>query len=76
MNRGVSDRLVVFHDQIWFVEVKRPGGKLTKLQESFRQFIESLNLDYFLVNSIDQINIFLMKVEEASRDKSSKTKDI
>ena len=34
-NRGVADRLVVLPDQIWFVEVKQEGGRLTALQALF-----------------------------------------
>jgi hypothetical protein len=34
-NRGVADRLVVLPGQIWFVEVKQEGGRLTALQALF-----------------------------------------
>ena len=78
MNRGVSDRLIVFPGQVWFVEVKRPGGQLTALQKSFRTLIrDKLKLNYFLVNDELTIEVFLNKVKERTRnDKSTKAKNI
>lgn len=48
--RGVADRLVVMPGRIWFVELKRPGGKLTPLQERFRDRMLQL-LQYHVVLS-------------------------
>ena len=66
MNRGVSDRLVVFPGQVWFVEVKRTHGKLTPLQQVFKDFIKGLKLNYFVIYGKGDINNFL----EVVRDKS------
>ena len=63
MNRGVSDRLVVFPGQIWFVEIKRDKGKLTPLQEDFERHIKSLNLNHFVVYGIKGIQEFMEKVK-------------
>ena len=70
MNRGVSDRLVVFPGQVWFVEVKRKSGKLTPLQEHFRQFIKDFRLNHYTVYGTEQIQDFLNKVKEAENDNS------
>ena len=32
-NRGVPDRIFIYQGRIAFVEFKRPGGKVTRLQE-------------------------------------------
>jgi hypothetical protein len=31
--RGVPDRIVIVNRTVWFIEVKRPGGVLSPLQE-------------------------------------------
>lgn len=58
-NAGVPDRLVLIPGgTVWFVELKRPGGKLRPLQEIWRGRIEGLNGNYRLVQSekdIDQL---------------------
>ncbi len=65
MNRGVSDRLVVYPGQVWFVEIKREGGKLTPLQMEFRTFIQSLGLNHFPVVGKEGITKFLEEVYNA-----------
>lgn len=58
-NAGVPDRLVLVPGgTVWFVELKRPGGKLRPLQEIWRDRIEGLNGNYRLIQSekdIDQL---------------------
>ncbi len=58
-NAGVPDRLVLVPGgTVWFVELKRPGGKLRPLQEIWRDRIEGLKGNYRLVQSekdIDQL---------------------
>ena len=63
MNRGVSDRLVVFPNQVWFVEIKRKSGKLTPLQVKFKEFILNLNLNHFVVYGKEDIDKFLNKAK-------------
>ena len=48
-NRGVTDRIVIFPGQVWFVEIKRESGKMTKLQKGFQYLIESFHLNHFTV---------------------------
>ncbi len=70
MNRGVSDRIVVFPGQVWFVEVKRKSGKLSPLQGKFKDFINFLNLNHFVVYGVDDIPNFLGAVNAKSRRKT------
>lgn len=73
MNRSVTDRLVIFPGQVWFVEIKRSSGKLTVLQKSFRQKIKNFNLNYFLVRDNKTMQDFF---KEVFYDRSPKIKDI
>lgn len=63
MNRGVTDRIVVFPGQVWFVEIKRKTGKLSPLQIEFRDFIKGLFLNHFVVYGIEDIPKFLQEVK-------------
>ena len=63
-NRGVSDRLVVFPGQVWFVEVKRDGGKMSPLQIVFQTFIKTLGLNHFVVYGKEGIIKFLEEVDK------------
>lgn len=74
MNRGVSDRIVVFPGQVWFVEVKRSSGKLTPLQEDFADFITGMKLNHFVVYGIEDIQKFLQEVKR--NDTSRKVRNI
>ncbi len=68
MNRGVSDRLVVFPGQVWFVEIKRDHGKLTKLQKVFGEFIKSSGLNYYVVYGQKGIEHFINKAKAHDQD--------
>ena len=68
-NRGVSDRLVVFPGQVWFVEIKRSSGKLTPLQEKFKDYIRGLGLNHFVVYGAEDIILFLEAVDYARNRK-------
>lgn len=57
-NRGVSDRLVLFPGQVWFVEIKRDNGKLTPLQVFFKETVIQLKLNHFVVYGKKDIDKF------------------
>lgn len=61
-NRGVTDRIVILPGQMWFVEIKREGGKLTLLQKDFKAYIKSMGLNHFTVYGKNGIKEFLGKV--------------
>jgi hypothetical protein len=61
--RGVADRLVVMpNGVVWFVEVKRPGGKRTPLQERFALRMEDLGQRYALLCSIEEVRQWLAQL--------------
>ena len=57
--RGVADRIVVMPGRVWFVELKRPGGKLTPLQERFRDRMLQLLQYHIVLSSKDEVDQWL-----------------
>jgi hypothetical protein len=58
-HRGVSDRIVCLHGQTWFVELKRPGGRLSPLQWVFAAEMERLGQRYCCLSSKREIDEWL-----------------
>jgi hypothetical protein len=55
-HRGVSDRIVCLQGQTWFVELKRPGGRLSPLQKIFATEMSRLGQRYVVLSSRAQID--------------------
>lgn len=63
-NRGVADRLVVLPGGVvWFVEVKRRGGRMTLLQEVFKRDIQRLGHNYMTVWDVSDVETFIQGVK-------------
>ena len=58
-HRGVSDRIVCLQGQTWFVELKRPGGRLSPLQRVFAAEMERLGQNYTVLSSQMEIDEWL-----------------
>ena len=58
-HRGVSDRIVCLQGQTWFVELKRPGGRLMPLQRVFAAEMERLGQNYVCLSSREEITEWL-----------------
>ena len=58
-HRGVSDRIVCLQGQTWFVELKRPGGRLSPLQRVFAAEMERLGQRYACLSSRLEIDQWL-----------------
>jgi hypothetical protein len=58
-HRGVSDRIVCLRGQTWFVELKRPGGRLSPLQRVFAAEMERLGQRYCCLSSREEIDEWL-----------------
>jgi len=54
-HRGVSDRIVCLQGQTWFVELKRPGGRLMPLQRVFAAEMERMGQNYVCLSSREEI---------------------
>lgn len=56
-NRGVSDRIAVLpNGQAWFVELKRPDGKLTALQTLFAEDMRKMGQRYACLYSKEDVD--------------------
>jgi hypothetical protein len=65
-NRGVSDRVVCFADgSTHFVELKRPGGKLSPLQQMFASDMRALNQNYACLWSKADVDAWLKEKTNA-----------
>lgn len=57
---GVPDRIVLLPDaRIYFIETKRPkGGKLSKLQQKWRDWLYALGFTYLVIWNEEDLSIF------------------
>lgn len=55
-HRGVSDRIVCLRGQTWFVELKRPGGRLSPLQRVFAAEMQRLEQNYVCLSGKEEID--------------------
>ena len=59
-NRGVADRLIVLPGgRVWFVEVKKMGGRLSPLQRIFAEEVKALGCNYAIVWSKEDVDAFI-----------------
>lgn len=66
-NSGVFDRLVVFPgNRVFFVELKKTGEKLSPLQTIFKQEVEAMGCQTFLVDSDETAQLFFHAVDSAN----------
>ena len=57
-NRGVSDRIMLYHGRTIYVEMKRDKGKMTPLQESFRDKIISNGGEFVTIEGMKGVSQF------------------
>lgn len=59
-NKGVPDRIVIMpNGRVYFVEVKRPGGIISPLQEYWKREIEKLGFSHYFINSMEDLHAFI-----------------
>ncbi|MBU9378736.1 VRR-NUC domain-containing protein [Burkholderia gladioli] len=69
---SVPDRIVILPPgRAYFVEVKRPGGKLTRGQEREHEHLRRLGADVRVLDSIGAINAFLNGVQAVAANGSA-----
>ena len=51
--KGIPDIYVVFNGHHIEIEVKKPGGQQSVMQEKFQAFCEMIHVDYLLIDSIN-----------------------
>lgn len=63
-NAGVPDRLIVMPgDRIYFVELKRPGGKTSQLQNRQINRLKDLGCKVFVIDSKEGAGKFLNDIQ-------------
>lgn len=60
--RGVPDRIVIYQGDIFFVELKRPGGKPRKDQLKIMEKFNDQNVPIFVVDTKEKVDNFTKKV--------------
>ena len=55
-NRGVPDRILIHGGKWWAVELKRPGGKLTKLQQVEHRALQKAGAVVLVIDSKDGVD--------------------
>jgi hypothetical protein len=67
-HRGVADRIVVMPGgRIWFVEVKKAGGRLSPLQREFLAEVKGFGCQYEIVWSKGDVDAFVKAISGTSR---------
>jgi len=61
-HRGVSDRIVCLPGQTWFVELKRPGGRLMPLQHVFAAEMARLGQRYACLSTTKEIDEWIERL--------------
>ena len=56
---GVPDRIVVIDGQVIFVELKAPGGKVSRLQQHTHEQMREAGARVEVLRSMDEVNEFL-----------------
>jgi len=51
---GAPDLVVIGRGRVWFMEVKRPGGKQSLSQSIVQRLIEERGFAYHVVHSVDE----------------------
>lgn len=57
--RGVPDRIVIYDGEVFFTELKRPGGKLRKDQEKMKEVFNKQGIPVFVLSKKEQVNKFV-----------------
>ena len=60
-NRGVSDRIVIADKKVWFVELKRPDGRVSELQTLFAEDMRTLGQLYACLYSKEEVDQWISR---------------
>ena len=59
---GVPDRICIYNNRIWFVELKRPGGKLRKIQEKVIKDIRNQGAEVLVFDNKEDIDKWIYTI--------------
>lgn len=64
-NAGVMDRIVMYNAETWFVETKKPGGKLGPLQQWQAKRFRSVGQKVLMLDTKPKIDFFINLIKVA-----------
>jgi len=53
--RGIPDMIAIRKGRVIFLEIKKPGGKLSEHQQRFKETMERVGGEYYVVRSLEEI---------------------
>ena len=53
--KGIPDIIAIKNNRVLFLEIKRPGGKLSEHQQQFQLDIEGQGGEYYTIKSLDDL---------------------
>lgn len=56
---GMPDRLILGNGKVWFVELKAPGKKPSKMQLMCHKYLLKLGFKVWVIDSPEQLKIFI-----------------
>lgn len=59
---GVPDRIVLLKGKIYFVELKRPKGELSRLQIHFGKWLMANGFNYYVLMSEYDVEYFINEI--------------
>lgn len=61
-NNGVPDRIVLYQGNVFFVELKSPGGNLRPLQKAKCREFERLGFHVYVIDSVETLEAFINEI--------------
>lgn len=65
--RGVPDRIVIHNGLVYFVELKRPGGRLSKIQKYQINRLLKRRAKVLVLESEAEVEAFITQIKEEAR---------
>ena len=53
--KGIPDIIAIKNNRVLFLEIKRPGGKLSEYQRQFQADINGQGGEYYVIKSLDDL---------------------
>ena len=70
-NNGVPDRIVLYKGNCYFVELKRPGGSLSRIQSVVIKRFDQMGFKVHVIDSVDKVGDFISGIQSTSVSGSS-----
>ena len=64
-NNGVPDRIVLYKGKCYFVELKRTGGDLSRIQNVVIKRFEQLGFKVRVLDSVDKVGDFISEIQNS-----------